>query len=78
MKSSTGMYFVGLDHIRALAAYIVFSWHFVHVHDGHLGDSPSIFPLSLLTEGHTGVALFMTLSGYLFTKLLDGKNIITS
>src|SRR5690606_1665436 len=30
-------------------------------------------PLSFLTEGHTGVALFMTLSGYLFAKLLDGR-----
>lgn len=75
MKSSTGKYFVGLDHVRALAAYMVFSWHFIHINDGHLGSSPSFFPLSLLTEGHTGVALFMTLSGYLFTKLLDGKNI---
>jgi peptidoglycan/LPS O-acetylase OafA/YrhL len=28
-----------------------------------------------LIEGHTGVALFMTLSGYLFAKLLDGKDI---
>jgi len=37
---------------------------------------PPNFPLSLLTEGHTGVALFMTLSGYLFAKLLDGKNIV--
>ncbi|WP_282439082.1 acyltransferase family protein [Ensifer sesbaniae] len=32
--------------------------------------------LSLLEEGHTGVSLFMTLSGYLFAKLLDGKQII--
>lgn len=75
MKSSTGKYFVGLDHIRALAAYLVFTWHFVHVQDGHLGSEPSVFPFSILTEGHTGVALFMTLSGYLFTKILDGKTI---
>lgn len=33
-------------------------------------------PLVLLDEGHVGVALFMTLSGYLFAKLLDGKSII--
>lgn len=32
-------------------------------------------PFTLLTEGHTGVALFMALSGYLFAKLLDGKQI---
>lgn len=75
MKSSTGKYFIGLDHIRALAAFIVFTWHFIHVNNGHY-SSPPIFPLSLLAEGHTGVALFMVLSGYLFAKLLDGKNII--
>ncbi|MFT4518484.1 MAG: peptidoglycan/LPS O-acetylase OafA/YrhL [Halioglobus sp.] len=74
MKSSTGKYFVGLDHIRAIAAFMVFCWHFIQVVDGHRGD-PSIFPFAILTEGHTGVALFMTLSGYLFAKLLDGKHI---
>ena len=37
--------------------------------------APAIFPLALLDEGHTGVALFMTLSGYLFAKLLDGKRV---
>lgn len=75
MKSSTGKYFIGLDHVRALAAFIVFTWHFIHVNNGHHAPPPT-FPLSLLTEGHTGVALFMVLSGYLFAKLLDGKSII--
>jgi peptidoglycan/LPS O-acetylase OafA/YrhL len=74
LKSSTGKYYVGLDHIRGIAAFMVFTWHFIHVHDGHRA-APPVFPLSLLTEGHTGVALFMTLSGYLFAKLLDGKRV---
>jgi len=75
LKSSTGKYFIALDHIRALAVFIVFTWHFIHVNDGQYAPPP-IFPLSLLTEGHTGVSLFMVLSGYLFAKLLDGKKII--
>ncbi|WP_417913495.1 acyltransferase family protein [Candidatus Electronema sp. JM] len=75
MKSSTGKYFIALDHVRAFAAFIVFTWHFIHVNNGQLAPPP-IFPLSLLTEGHTGVALFMALSGYLFAKLLDGKRIV--
>lgn len=74
MKSSTGQYFVGLDHLRALAAFLVFTWHFYHVDGGH-NASPLAFPLSLMTEGHVGVALFMCLSGYLFAKLLDGKQV---
>ena len=75
MKSSSGKYFIGLDHVRAIAAFIVFTWHFNTVNNGHLAPPPA-FPLSLLSEGHTGVALFMVLSGYLFAKLLDGKNIV--
>ena len=74
MKSSTGKYYIGLDHLRALAAFMVFSWHFIHTAIPFT-YTPSVFPLSLFNEGHTGVALFMTLSGYLFAKLLDGKRI---
>jgi peptidoglycan/LPS O-acetylase OafA/YrhL len=65
-----------LDHIRALAAFLVFTWHFTHGSEG----TPSAFegapmlPLAaFFDEGHVGVALFMCLSGYLFAKLLDGK-----
>lgn len=74
MKSSSGKYFIALDHVRAVAVFIVFVWHFIHISNGHLAPPPT-FPFSLLTEGHTGVALFMALSGYLFAKLLDGNNI---
>jgi peptidoglycan/LPS O-acetylase OafA/YrhL len=78
MKSSTGFHFIALDHIRALAAFMVFIWHFNHSSNGYpvpFDYVPSLFPFVLLDEGHTGVALFMTLSGYLFAKLLDGKTI---
>nr|WP_246455592.1 acyltransferase [Sulfitobacter aestuariivivens] len=63
-----------MDHVRALAAFVVFTWHFNHVNDGHL-NGPEAFPFSILAEGHVGVAMFMTLSGYLFAKLLDGQQI---
>ena len=77
MKSSNGEYYPALDHIRALAAFLVFTWHFVH---GYHGDpvpfeGAPIFLFSIFDEGHTGVALFMTLSGYLFTKILRGRHI---
>lgn len=39
------------------------------------GYALAFFPFSILNEGYTGVALFMTLSGYLFAKLLDGKRV---
>ncbi len=78
MKSSSGEHYVALDHVRALGALLVLTWHFTHGPDGYpvpFEGAPSIFALSVFDEGHTGVALFMTLSGYLFARLLDGKAI---
>ena len=78
MRSSSGAHYIALDHIRAFAAFLVVTWHFTHGKYGnpvHFNYLPAVFPLSILDEGHTGVALFMTLSGYLFAKLLDGKSI---
>src|SRR5215203_561184 len=81
MKSSSGAHFIALDHVRGLAAFIVFTWHFTHGQGEENGYPipyeyvPDVFLLSILDEGHTGVALFMCLSGYLFAKLLDGRNI---
>jgi peptidoglycan/LPS O-acetylase OafA/YrhL len=76
MRSSGGQYFERLDHLRALAAFLVFTWHFVHA-DQLVSDhyAPAFFPLILFDQGHIGVSLFMTLSGYLFAKLLLGKEI---
>lgn len=78
MRSSSGEHYVGLDHLRALAAYLVFSWHFIHGKNGDpvaFEGAPAFMPFALIDEGHTGVSLFMTLSGYLFARLLDGKRI---
>lgn len=77
MKSTTGEHFLALDHVRALAAFMVFMWHFAHSVDGHPVPfhSNDWFMLSIFSEGHTGVALFMTLSGYLFAKIIGGRDI---
>lgn len=75
MRSSSGEYYIGLDHVRALAAFLVFVWHFNHFESGNQ-QSPLLFPLSILTEGHTGVSIFLTLSGFLFAKLLAERKIV--
>ncbi|MDH2345077.1 acyltransferase [Bradyrhizobium sp. SSUT77] len=75
MRSSSGVHYVGLDHLRGLAAFLVFEWHFIHLSVPY-DNVPAFWPLSILEEGHCGVALFMTLSGYLFAKLLDGHQVI--
>jgi peptidoglycan/LPS O-acetylase OafA/YrhL len=79
VRSTSGEYFEKLDHVRALAAYSVFMWHALH---GFYPGSPvpfsyvSPFPLAILDEGHVGVSIFMTLSGYLFAKLINGSRIV--
>lgn len=77
MRSTEGLYYSRLDHVRAFAAYLVFMWHFLHMTPHYpvpYAGAP-IFPFALFDEGHTGVALFMTLSGYLFAKLVGTKQI---
>lgn len=67
-----------LDQIRALAAFLVFTWHFTHGYNGtpvSFAGAPLLPFAALFDEGHVGVALFMCLSGYLFARLLDGKRI---
>lgn len=79
MKATSGEHYVALDHVRAVAAMLVFVWHFMHGQHGSpvpFEGAPFWSPLVLFDEGHVGVALFMTLSGYLFAKLLDGKQVI--
>lgn len=74
MRSSSGLYVSRLDHVRAAAAFLVYFWHFVHV-TVPWSYVPAFPPLSLFEEGHAGVGLFMTLSGYLFAKIIDGRPI---
>ena len=72
MQSSSGLYISKLDHVRACAAFLIYCWHFVHTQVPY-ETVPAFAPLSMLEEGHIGVALFMTLSGYLFAKIIDGR-----
>jgi rhamnosyltransferase len=74
MRSSSGYYNKRLDHLRALAAFLVCFWHFVHL-TVPTSYVPSFFALSLLEEGHTGVSLFMTLSGFLFARIAGNHDI---
>nr|MCH9765593.1 acyltransferase family protein [Alphaproteobacteria bacterium] len=74
MRSNTGLYVSRLDHMRAFAAFLVYAWHYIHVNTP-FETVPSVFLTSLLEEGHAGVGLFMTLSGYLFAKIINGRAI---
>jgi peptidoglycan/LPS O-acetylase OafA/YrhL len=84
MKSINSSYIPAVDHIRAFAAALVI---FQHSHaiiggrlafgrGGSLSNTPStMFLDALMIEGHTGVALFMVLSGFIFTNIAYGKSL---
>ncbi|MBN9462316.1 MAG: acyltransferase [Burkholderiales bacterium] len=77
MESSTAKYYSRLDHLRFIAALLVLVWHSIHFQNvAPTSYVPTFWPLSILEEGHTGVALFMTLSGFIFHALCRNRKII--
>ena len=66
MRSANLSYQPRLDHLRCVAASLVFFFHVFHTYYLHWQPAPDRPWLGLLTEGHTGVGLFFTLSGFLF------------
>lgn len=79
MKSTNQLYIRGIDHLRAVAALLVLFYHTIH--SGNL-ISQSYVPgnpfLGFLEEGHTGVALFITITGFIFTTIIGDKQIVYS
>ncbi|MFC0166866.1 acyltransferase family protein [Pseudoduganella danionis] len=69
MNSSNLPYNPRLDQLRWLAATIVFLFHFYLEYRGQGGVQITNDWLGLISEGHTGVALFFTLSGFLFMQI---------
>jgi peptidoglycan/LPS O-acetylase OafA/YrhL len=69
-------YIPEIDHLRLLAALLVFCFHFFHTYRGNWQPYPAWPWLGLVTEGHTGVALFFVLSGFIFMRIaLEGGEI---
>lgn len=77
MKSSNSVYLPRLDHLRFLAAMLVFTWHTIHDAEAvPFAAVPSFFPLSLFEEGHTGVSFFLTLSGFILAALCTDRTVL--
>ena len=76
MKSSNIRYLPQVDHLRGVAALWVLFYHGEHLFGAALGKGGLLDQASwtisrnpfwaLIYEGHTGVALFMVLSGFIF------------
>ena len=76
MKSQNIKHIPGLDHLRLLAALLVFSFHLFHLNFGKWQPTPNVPLMGFVTEGHTGVSLFFVLSGFLFMCIaLQGEGI---
>jgi peptidoglycan/LPS O-acetylase OafA/YrhL len=69
MQSLNIQYNPRIDQLRWLAATIVFLFHFQLEYRGLSGAGLSGPWTALVTEGHTGVGLFFTLSGFLFMQI---------
>jgi len=69
MRSSNIQYDPKLDHLRAGAALLVFLYHTYHVFYGHWQAAPHAALAGWIVEGHSGVALFFVLSGFLFMRI---------
>ncbi|MFC8130943.1 acyltransferase family protein [Streptomyces sp. NPDC057302] len=85
MRSRNRQYLVSVDHLRAYAALLVLFCHGTQMISPFLREIPNRDPrgwlysdnplATLVVEGHTGVALFMVLSGFIFTVGTLGKDI---
>ena len=73
MQTQQRSYLSRLDHLRFLAASLVVLFHFFHHTQGDLRSGNPL--VSLIDEGHTGIALFMVISGFIFTVIAGNKDI---
>jgi len=85
MKSPNIKYLPALDHIRGYAALLVLLYHSLHLYaydqrfhrpfesDAWMATSNPLY--AVLFEGHTAVALFMVLSGFLFEYGASGQRV---
>ncbi len=69
MQSPNLPYNLRIDQLRWLAVTVVFLFHFYLEFRGQGGGAISSAWYGLISEGHTGVALFFALSGFLFMQI---------
>ncbi|WP_460451304.1 acyltransferase family protein [Alsobacter sp. SYSU BS001988] len=69
MESRNVAYIPEIDHLRLLAALLVFFFHFFHFYTNDWRPWPHLAAFGLITDGYTGVTLFFVLSGYIFMRI---------
>ena len=74
MQSKNIAYIGKLDHLRFLAAFTVLEYH-ADIWFRSIGAPHEWLSLPLFHRGYTGVALFMVISGFIFSVITHGKEI---
>jgi peptidoglycan/LPS O-acetylase OafA/YrhL len=75
MRSKNVAYDPRLDHLRALAALTVVMFHGkLQIIFQRIG-SPDFIHIPWIDQGHIGVALFMVMSGFIFSRIADQGDI---
>jgi peptidoglycan/LPS O-acetylase OafA/YrhL len=84
-RSKNISYLIGVDHLRCAAALLVLYYHGIQLFSSHVRYQRMFLPAdwrtapdpfsALLAEGHTAVALFITLSGFIFSFGAAGRHI---
>lgn len=64
-------YWSRLDHLRLFAALLVMASHVWHFAGGPNAPHTTSALLSIVQNGHVGVSLFLVLTGYLFTTIVN-------
>jgi len=76
ITSSKNIAYIGrMDHLRFYAAALVVVYHGFVESMGHFGEVSSNPIKGLFMQGHTGVGLFLVLSGFLFASIGEGREI---
>jgi peptidoglycan/LPS O-acetylase OafA/YrhL len=73
MQTKLHPYLSRLDHLRFYAASLVVMFHFFHTKQGDLRQGNPL--ISLIDEGHSGIALFMVISGFIFTVIAGSQQV---
>jgi peptidoglycan/LPS O-acetylase OafA/YrhL len=74
VQSKSINYIPALDHLRFLAASLVVLFH-TFMAGQNSGRPADPFSVPFIDQGHTGVALFMVISGFIMTMMFTGREL---
>jgi len=74
MQSPNTLYIARLDHLRALAAFMVFFFH-IRLYTMTALPGSILSKIPIIEQGHAGVSLFMVISGFILAHIVGSAEI---